>query len=99
MLVINMQRGRHSFRDHSRAKAAGSSLADAAVENQLHLPGVAEVQILVDYFLEKGPAREWSVQYLSQRELGLQDRDIVKPTGLTIGWGKRMRQQAQPFAQ
>lgn len=94
-----MQRGRHAFRDHPRAKAAGSSLGYAAVEDQLHLSRIAEVEILVDYFLEEGPASQRPVQHLGQRELRLQDRDIVKPTGLTICFSERMRQQAQPFTQ
>src|ERR1700687_4951705 len=99
MLVINMQRGCHTFRDHPRAKAPRSSLADAAVEDQLHLPGIAKVEILMDHFLEEGPASQRPVQHLSQRELRLPDRDVVKPTGLTICFSERMRQQAQPFAQ
>src|SRR6185436_15617970 len=99
MFVINMQRGRHTFGDHARAPAPRSSFRDAAVADQLHLSGIAEVEILMDDFLEEGAASQGPVQYLSQRELGLQDRDIVKPPGLTIGFSKRMRQQAQPFAQ
>ena len=94
MLVIDMQRGRHAFRDHPRAKAPGSSLRYAAVEDQLYLPRIAEVEILMDYFLKEGTASQWPVQHLSQRELGLQNRDIVKPTGLTICFSERMRQQA-----
>src|SRR5215213_3327684 len=99
MLVVNMQRGGDAFRDHPRAKAPRSSPGYAAVEDQLHLAGIAEVEILVDHFLEEGAASQRSVQYLSQRELSLQDRDIVKPAGLTICGSERMRQQAQPFAQ
>src|ERR1700730_8138050 len=98
MLVINMQRGCHTFRDHPRAKAPRSSLGDAAVEDQLHLPGIAKVEILMDHFLEEGPASQWSVQHLSQRELGLQDRDVVKPFGLTICFSEGMRQPGRPFS-
>src|SRR5215210_1477262 len=99
MLVIDMQRGRHAFRDHPRAKASGSAFSHSPLEDQLHLTGIAEVEILMDYFLEEGAASQWPVQYLSQRELRLQDRDIVKPTGLPICLSERMWQQAQPFAQ
>src|SRR5215210_810799 len=99
MLVINMQRGRHAFRDHPRAKASGSAFSHSTLEDQLHLTGVAEVEILMNYFLEEGAPSQRPVQHLSQRELSLQDRDIVKPTGLPICGSERMRQQAQPFAQ
>src|SRR4051794_27258078 len=99
MLVVNMQRGGDAFRDHPRAKASGSAFSHSPIEEQLHLTGIAEVEILMNYFLKEGAASQWSVQYLSQRELRLQDRDIVKPTGLPICGSERMRQQAQPFAQ
>src|SRR5215213_8090269 len=98
MLVINMQRGRHAFRDHPRAKASGSAFSHSTIEDQLHFAGIAEVEILMDHFLEEGAPSQRSVQYLSQGELSLQDRDIVKPPGLTICGSEWMRQQAQPFA-
>src|SRR5215213_1859750 len=99
MLVIDMQGRGDAFRDHPRAKASGSAFSHSTVEDQLHLTGIAEVKILMNYFLEEGAASQWSVQYLSQRELSLQDRDIVKPAGLPICLSERMWQQAQPFAQ
>jgi hypothetical protein len=39
------------------------------------------------------------VEHLGQRELGLQDRELVAIAGGAIAWGKRMRQASQPFAQ
>ena len=43
--------------------------------------------------------RDRLIEHLGQRELGLQDRELVAIAGGAIAWGKRMRQASQPFAQ
>ena len=72
---------------------------DPAIEDQLNLLGTAEVEVLADHLLEEQAAVHRPVEHLGQRELGLQDRDVVAVAGLAIRAGERMRQQAQPFAQ
>jgi hypothetical protein len=39
------------------------------------------------------------IEHLCQRELGLQDREVVAAAGLAISGGKGVWQPAQPFAQ
>ena len=65
----------------------------------MHLVGPAQVQVLADDFLEEDAAGLRSVEDLGQRELGLQDRDVVAVAGLAVGGGEGMRQTCQPLAQ
>ena len=65
-------------------KRPGVLLGDPAVEDQLHLVGPAEVQVLADDLLEEDAAVQRPVEHLGQRELGLQDRDVVAVAGLAI---------------
>jgi hypothetical protein len=48
VLVVHVQRRKDSFGQHPRAKASGRTLAYAPFENQLHLIGSAQVEVLVD---------------------------------------------------
>ena len=80
-------------------KRPGVRSADAAVEDQLHLIGPADVEVLADDFLEEDAAGDGPVQNLGQRELGLQDRELIAVAGLPICGGEGMRQLAQPLPQ
>jgi hypothetical protein len=77
----------------------GSTAAQLAVEDQTHLIGAADVEVVADDLLEKHPARHRFVQHLGQGELGLQDRALVAVAGGPIVCGKWVRQPDQPLAQ
>ena len=70
-----------------------------AVEDQPDLVGAADVQVVADHLLEEHPPRHGPVQHLGQRELGLQDRDVVAVPGGPVGVGERVRQDRQPLVQ
>ena len=40
-----------------------------------------------------------AIEHLGQRELGLQDRDLLAVAGLAVGGSERVRQAIQPLAQ
>ena len=61
-----MQRGNHAVGDDACAEPSRRARRDAAVEDQLHLTGPADIEILADDFLEKNPSGDWTVQHLSQ---------------------------------
>ena len=83
-LVIDVQRRGHAFGQHARAKTARRSLGHAPLEDQLHLIGPAQVQVLADDFLEEDAARLRPIEHLGQRKLRLQDRHVVAVAGLAI---------------
>ena len=66
-------------------KRPGVRADDPAVEDQLHLVGAAEVEVLADHLLEEQAAVHRPVEHLGERELGLQDRDVVAVAGLPVG--------------
>src|SRR5205807_312196 len=80
-------------------ESAGRAAADPAIENQLHLVGSSDIQVLANDFLEEDPAGDRTIQDLGQRELGLQHRDLIPVTGLPVFPRKWMRQLAEPFPQ
>jgi len=90
VLVIDMQRGEHAIRNHSGSKFAGRTSANASIKDQLHLAGPAEVEVFADHFFKEHPAGYGPVQHLCQRELRLQDRDLVAVTGLSIAGAVRV---------
>ena len=51
------------------------------IEDQLHLIGAAEVEILADDLLEEAAAGDGPIEHLGQRELGLQDRELIAIAG------------------
>jgi len=69
------------------------------VEDELHLTGPPDVQVLADDLLEEDAPGHRSVQHLRQCELGLQDRSLVAVAGSTVTSIKGMGQPRQPFAQ
>jgi hypothetical protein len=93
VLVIDMQRGNHPVSNYASAEAAGRGLIHATIKDQLHLTGPADIEILTDHFLEEHAAGDWPVQNLSQRELRLEDRNLVTIASFAIPGLIRMRQQ------
>jgi hypothetical protein len=69
------------------------------VEDQRHLVGAADVEVVADDLLEEDPTRDGFVQHLGQGELGLQDRQVVAVAGGAIFAAERVRQDGQPLAQ
>lgn len=73
--------------------------ADPAIEDQRHLAGPTDVQVLSDDLLEEDAPGHRPIQHLRQRELGLQDRHAVAVAGAAITPIERMGQPRQPLAQ
>ena len=96
-LVVDVQRGNHALGDDAGAKPPRGAPGDAPLEDQLHLIGPADIEVLANHFLEEHPAGDGPVQHLGERELRLQDRQVVAIAGRPVSAGKRMRQPAQPF--
>src|SRR6266478_6573905 len=46
--VVDVQRRDHAVGDHARAEGSGRGFGDAAVEDQLHLLGPSQIEILAD---------------------------------------------------
>ena len=98
-LVVDVQRWRDPLGEDAGAEAARSGTDDPAVEDQLDLVGAAEVEVLANDLLEEQAAVHGLVEHLGERELGLQDGDVVAIAGTPVGGGEGMRQTAQPLAQ
>ena len=84
---------------HKRPDRPSTAVDDSAVEDQAHLVGAADVEVVADDLLEEDPPRHRLVEHLGQGELGLQDRDVVAVAGGAVGGGERVRQDRQPLAQ
>ena len=98
-LVIDMQRGNYPLGDDAGAKAPRGAPVNASLEDQLGLTGAADIQVLPNHFLEERAPRHRPVQHLGERELRLQDRQIVAIARRAIGSAKGVRQPAQPLSQ
>lgn len=98
-LVVDVQGGRHALGDHPGAKPARRPPRHPPREDQLHLAGPAQVQVLADDLLEEQPAPARAVQHLGQDKLRLQDGDRVGVAGRLVRGAKGVRQDSQPFAQ
>jgi hypothetical protein len=72
---------------------------DAPVEDQADLVGAADVEVVVQDLLEEDPPGHRAVQHLGQRELRLQDRQLVAVAVLLILPRERVGQDPQPLAQ
>src|SRR6516165_4293963 len=90
---------RHVLRDDAGAKSARRAICDLAIEDQFNLLRASKIEVLTDYVLEEQAAVGRSIEHLSQGEFGLEDRDIVAVTGVAIGPGEGVREEAQPLAQ
>ena len=93
--VVDVQRGGDALGEDAGAEAAGGAAGDAAAEDQLHLVGAADVEVLADDLLEEDAAGGGAVEHLGEGELGLQDGDVVAVAGPAIGGGEGMRQPAR----
>jgi hypothetical protein len=98
-LVLDVERRDDALGEHAGAEAAGSATGDAAVEDQLHVIGTTEVEILADDFFEEAAARVGPVEDLRQRELGLEDRELIAIASGAVRGGEGMRESAQPLAE
>ena len=78
--------------DDAGTEAARRAIRDLAIEDQLNLLWTSKIEVLTDHVLEEQPAVGRSIEHLSQREFGLQDRDVVAVTGVAIRPGKGVRQ-------
>ena len=72
---------------------------DAPVEDQLHVVGTPQVNVLPDDLLEQHPSLDGAVEDLGQGELRLKHGDVVADARRPVGSGERVRQARQPFAQ
>ncbi len=75
------------------------SAPDPPVEDQRDLIGAAQVQVVADDLFEEDPPAHRAVQHLGQRELRLQDRDVVAVARGPVGRRVRVRHPGQPLAQ
>ena len=102
VLVVNVDRGGDLGAEHAgappRRGRAPAAQAHAAVKDQAGLVGPAEVEVLADQLLKEHAARVGAVQHLGERELGLQDRQLIAVAGPAVGRGERVRQPRQPAA-
>ena len=98
-LVLDVQRGHDALGQHARAEAPRRATGDAPIEDQLHLIGTTDVEILADDFFEEAAPGEWPIKDLGQGELGLQDRELIPIAGCPVGGGERMREATQPLAE
>jgi len=99
VLVIDIQGRRHVLSNDAGAETSGGSRRNPAIEDEPDFFWSAEVEILTDDVLEEEAAVLGLVEDLGERELGLQDGNLVAVSGLAIRTGEGMRQSGQPFAQ
>jgi hypothetical protein len=101
VLIVDVQGESNALGNNARpASAVGGSLSlHLAVKDQLHLFGTAQIDILADDFLEEAAPVNAPFPDLSQRELGLQDGQIVAISGAAILGRERVREDAQLFAE
>ena len=72
---------------------------DAPVEDQADLVGATDVEVVVQDLLEEDPPGHRAVEHLGQRELCLQDRQLVAVAGVLVFWGEWIGQDRKPLAQ
>src|SRR6266849_4093881 len=99
VLVIDVQGRGHAVGDDAGAKPRPRAARYPAIEDELHLLGTAEVEVLADHLFKEQTAVHRPVEHLSGGELHLQDRDIIAVAGLAVRRREGVRQQPQPFAQ
>src|SRR5580658_9806521 len=89
VLVIDVQGWGYVLRDDAGAERSWRPAADLAIEDQAHFLGATEIEVLADHLFEEQAAMHGPIEHLGQRELGLQDRDIVAIAGGPISTGER----------
>ena len=81
VLVVEVQRGHHALGDDAGAEPPWGPPRHPAIEDQLHVVGAADVEILADHLFEEDASGQGPIQYLGQGELSLQDGDVVGVAG------------------
>ena len=99
VLVVDVQRRDDPVGDDAGSEPRWCAPGDAPVEDQLHAVGTAEVEVRPDHVLEEHPSLDGAVEHLGQRELGLEDGDVVADAGGAVGGRVGVRQARQPLAQ
>ena len=92
VLVVDVQRGRDALGYHAGSVPRGGAFVDASVEDQLHVVGTSQVDVLPDDLLEQHPPLDGPVEDLGQRELRLQHGDVVAHARRPVGGGEGVRQ-------
>jgi hypothetical protein len=95
---LTLQGGGDPLGHNAGAEAAGGAVGHAPTEDELDLIGAADVEILADDVLEEDAAGDRLVEDLRERELGLEDRDVVAVAGLAVGGGEGVREAGEPLA-
>ena len=83
-LVVDVQRRCYPLGDHAGAEPTRRLLGDPPLEDQLHVIGPADVEVLADHFLEEDAAGGGAVEDFGQGELSLKDRNVVAIAGCSI---------------
>src|SRR5438874_7729067 len=96
VLVVDVQRGDDPVGDHAGAEASRCRLGDPTSKEELNLLGAADVEVLADDLFEEDAAVDRTVEHLGERELGLEDREVVAVIGGTVFGRERMRKPSQP---
>ena len=99
VLVVHEQRRHHPVGDHAGPVPRRGPSRDASVEDQLHAVGPPQVEVLADRLLEEHAPLHGPVEDLGERELGLQDGDLVADPGRPVVARERVRQALEPLAQ
>ncbi len=89
-LVVDVERRDDTFSEDPGAELAGRLPRDAAIEDQLHLIGPAEIEILAHHFFEEAAPGTWSIEDLGQGEFRLEDRQLIAVAGGAVGGGEGM---------
>ena len=96
-LVVDVQRRCYPLGDHAGAEPTRRLLGDPPLEDQLHVIGPADVEVLADHFLEEDAAGGGTVEDLGQGELSLKDRNVVAIAGCSILGREGVRDARQPL--
>ena len=93
-----MEGGHDALGENPGAEGAGRLPRDAAIEDELHLVGPAQVEILAHDFFEEAAAGAGPIEDLGQGEFRLEDRELVAIAGAAMRGREGMREAAEPLA-
>lgn len=99
LFVLHVKRGDDALGEHAATKPARGAAGDSAIEDQLHLIGPPKVEIPANHLFEETLAGQRPIEDLNQRELGLQDREMVPIPSLAMRRGEGMRNSTEPLAE
>src|SRR5918998_4808213 len=81
VLVLNVQ-GRHDpLGEDPSSEEPRRASGHPPIKDQLYPIRGSEIEIFTDDFLEELPSGPWEIQHLSERELGLEDRQVIAVPG------------------